>query len=69
MAKKTNKKQDISAMSAQDILSKIQESELQLKKMEFSHAITPIDNPMSIRTLRREIARLKTQQRKLQLGF
>jgi large subunit ribosomal protein L29 len=37
--------------------------------MTFSHAITPIDNPMGIRILRREIARLKTAQRRKQLGF
>jgi len=30
------------------------------KKMEFAHAISPLENPMSIRSLRRDIARLKT---------
>jgi large subunit ribosomal protein L29 len=56
-------------MSAEDILKTIDETDLRLKKMMFSHAITPIENPMSIRILRREIARLRTQQRKLELGF
>ncbi|MFM7709902.1 MAG: 50S ribosomal protein L29, partial [Ferruginibacter sp.] len=28
----------------------------------------PVENPQTIRTLRRDIARLKTQLRKLQLG-
>ena len=68
-AKNKNKQQDISAMSAEDILKSIDETDLRLKKMMFSHAITPIENPMSIRILRREIARLRTQQRKLELGF
>lgn len=67
-ANKKNKNQDLSSMSAEDILKNIEETDLRLKKMMFSHAITPIENPMSIRLLRREIARLKTQHRKLQLG-
>ena len=64
-----NKNQDLSSMNAEDILKTIEETDLRLKRMTFSHAITPIENPMSIRILRREIARLKTQQRKLELGF
>lgn len=71
MAAKTkkSKKQDFNTMSAEDILKNIQEAEARMKRMVFSHAITPIDNPMSIRTLRRELAQLKTAQRRKQLGF
>lgn len=60
MAKSKNKKQDLNAMSSEEIKSNISEAELRLKKMKFSHAITPIDNPMTIRHTRKEIARLKT---------
>jgi len=28
--------------------------------LEFAHAISPLENPMSIRALRKDIARLKT---------
>jgi len=56
-------------MSAEEVSKQIEETDLRLKKMTFSHAITPIENPMSIRLLRREIARLKTQQTRLALGF
>ena len=41
-------------------LTPIQEDELRLKKLEFAHAISPLENPMSIRSLRKDIARLKT---------
>ena len=68
-AKNKNKKQDLGALSAEDVLKQIEETDLRLKKMTFSHAITPIENPMSIRILRREIARLKTQQTRIELGF
>ncbi|MFZ4754103.1 MAG: 50S ribosomal protein L29 [Chitinophagaceae bacterium] len=66
---KTSNTQELNALSVEDIRNNIQDAELRLKKMTFSHAITPIDNPMGIRILRREIARLKTAQRRKQLGF
>ncbi|GAA0539278.1 50S ribosomal protein L29 [Chitinophaga japonensis] len=62
-------KQDLKSLSEQDLKDKITEEQLRLKKITFSHAITPIENPMSIRSLRREIARMKTELRKRELGF
>ncbi|MBS1975642.1 MAG: 50S ribosomal protein L29 [Bacteroidetes bacterium] len=44
-----------------DLRSRIQEDEQRLKKLEFAHAISPLENPMSIRSLRKDIARLKTE--------
>ncbi len=43
-----------------DLKARIEEDELRLKKLEFAHAISPLENPMSIRALRRDVARLKT---------
>ena len=43
-----------------DLKARIQEDELRLKKLEFAHTISPLENPMSIRSLRKDIARLKT---------
>lgn len=62
-------KLDLKGLSEQDLKEKISEEQLRLKKMTFSHAITPIENPMSIRALRRQIAQLKTELRKRELGF
>ena len=62
-------KLDLKVLSEQDLRAKISEEELRLKKVTFSHAITPIENPMSIRSLRRQIAQLKTELRKRELGF
>lgn len=55
-------------MDENDLNARIQEDELRLKKLEFGHAITPLENPMSIRALRRDVARLKTQLKKRALG-
>lgn len=62
-------KLDLKTLSDQELKDKISEEQLRLKKITFSHAITPIENPMSIRSLRRQIAQLKTEQRKRELGF
>ncbi len=51
-------------MSETDLQARINEDELRLKKLEFAHAISPLENPMSIRSLRKDIARLKTELQK-----
>ena len=48
-------------MNESDLQARINEDELRLKKLEFAHAISPLENPMSIRSLRKDIARLKTE--------
>ncbi len=44
-----------------DLNARIKEDKLRLKKLEFAHAISPFENPMSIRNVRRDIARLNTE--------
>jgi large subunit ribosomal protein L29 len=68
MSKTVDFKKSIHSLNEQDLQARIKEDELRLKKLEFAHAISPLENPMSIRTLRREIARLKTELKKKQLG-
>jgi large subunit ribosomal protein L29 len=55
-------------MNENDLKARIQEDELRLKKLEFAHAISPLENPMTIRALRRDVARLKTELKKKALG-
>jgi large subunit ribosomal protein L29 len=61
MSKSVDFNKSIRDLSESDLKARIQEDELRLKKLEFAHAISPLENPMSIRNLRRDIARLKTQ--------
>jgi large subunit ribosomal protein L29 len=68
MSKTVDFKKSIQALNDQDLQARIKEDELRLKKLEFAHAISPLENPMSIRSLRRELARLKTELKKKQLG-
>jgi large subunit ribosomal protein L29 len=70
MAKATKAKvEDYRSLDNQVLADQIAENELQLKRLHFSHAVNPVENPLSIRTLRRKIARLKTEQTKRKLGF
>ena len=68
MSKTVDFKKSIQALSSEDLTARIQEDELRLKKLEFAHAISPLENPMTIRNLRREVARLKTELKKKQLS-
>jgi len=68
MSKKIDFVKSLNDVSAEDLKARVQEDELRLKKLEFAHAISPLENPMSIRALRRDIARLKTELQKRQLA-
>jgi large subunit ribosomal protein L29 len=68
-----NKKYDFNKglkdLSIVDIKARIDEDQLRLKKLEFAHTISPLENPMSVRGLRQDIARLKTELKKKELGI
>ncbi|TKK69361.1 50S ribosomal protein L29 [Ilyomonas limi] len=50
-----------------DLQARVNEDTVRLKKLEFAHAISPLENPMSIRNLRKDIARVKTELKKRKL--
>lgn len=63
------KNDDYRSLDNQGLAEKLAETKLQLQRLQFSHAVNPIENPLSIRSLRREIARLVTEQTKRTSGF
>jgi large subunit ribosomal protein L29 len=68
MSKRIDFVKGLNEMNETDLKARIQEDELRLKKLEFAHAISPLENPMSIRSLRKDLARLKTELKKKALG-
>ena len=50
MSKKIDFVKSLKDLNEADLKARIQEDELRLKKLEFAHAISPLENPMSIRT-------------------
>lgn len=69
MAKKHDYNRSLKDLNENDLKSRIAEDQLRIKKLEFAHAISPLENPMSIRELRQDIARLKTEMRKREIGL
>ena len=68
MLKKVDFLNTLKGLGEADLKAKIAEDELRLKKLSFAHAISPLENPQSIRSLRRDIARLKTTLKQVQAG-
>ncbi len=68
MSKTVDFKKSIQGLGEEDLTARIKEDELRLKKLEFAHTLSPLENPMSIRGLRKELARLKTELKKKQLA-
>jgi large subunit ribosomal protein L29 len=64
MSKKTDFLTSLAGMNEQDLQTRIREDELRLKKIQFAHGISPLENPMTLRQLRKDIARLKTELNK-----
>lgn len=55
------KKEEIKALSAEQLREQITAEKDRLLKLKFAHAISPIENPMRIRENRKLIARLNTE--------
>ncbi|KFF11674.1 50S ribosomal protein L29 [Chryseobacterium soli] len=55
------KKADIKNLSAGDIQTQLTELKAQYQKLKLAHKISPIENPIQIKDLRKTIARLNTE--------
>ena len=64
MANRIEFNKSLKDLNEQDLRARIREDKLRLKKIEFAHAISPLENPLSIRGLRKDIARLQTELKK-----
>jgi large subunit ribosomal protein L29 len=54
------KNAEIKSLSESEILDRIAAEQVNLSKLNFAHAISPIENPNKIKESRKLIARLKT---------
>ena len=55
------KQQDIIQFSTNDLREKLKEEKGVLIKLKLNHAVSPIENPMKIKSYRKTIARLQTE--------
>jgi large subunit ribosomal protein L29 len=54
------KQTEIEKLSAEDILDKLEEFKKKLNDLRMTHSISPLENPIQIRDVRRSISRLLT---------
>jgi len=55
------KAQEIKNLTTEELTGRIAEEKAQLDNLKFNHAVSPLDNPMSIRATRRNVARMMTE--------
>ena len=61
MPKRNDFVNNLKDLSETDLHAKVREDEQRLKKLEFAHAISPLESPVNIRMIRKDIARLQTE--------
>ncbi|MDB2702607.1 50S ribosomal protein L29 [Flavobacteriaceae bacterium] len=54
------KQSEINNLSIADLQDKLTEHQKQLTELNMAHAITPLENPLQIRSARKTVARLHT---------
>ena len=54
---------EIRELNNQEILERLDAEKEQLVRLKMNHAISPLDNPLQIKEVRRTIARLATELR------
>ena len=59
---------EIKEMSTADLAERIEAEKANLQQMLLNHAISPLENPATIKSLRRAIARMKSDLRQRELN-
>ena len=55
------KTQEIRELSAKDLKERIETEKTNLLRVKMNHAISPLENPLVIRSTRKNVARLATE--------
>jgi large subunit ribosomal protein L29 len=69
MSKKAEFLSSVKGLSVEDLKARIAEDETRLRKLSFAHSVTPLESPVSIKLIRKDLARLKTILRTKELGL
>ena len=54
------KQKEIQNLSIEDLQDKLDEVQKEYETLQLNHSISPLENPVQLRTVRRSIARIKT---------
>jgi large subunit ribosomal protein L29 len=58
------KQEEIIQLSGEDLQDRFDESCEKMQNLKLTHTVSPLENPLQIRHLRKTIARLKTEMNK-----
>ncbi len=61
------KTSEIKELTVKEIVEKLQVEKENLIRLKMNHAVSPLDNPMKIQVSKRNIARLQTVLREIEL--
>lgn len=64
----TDKFQKLQEMSDADLKTELAETSAQYQRLKFDHAIKGLENPIGLREVRRDIARLRTEMRRREVN-
>lgn len=59
----TKKSLELKEFTLEDLRNELAETKTQYQKMQFDHATKGLENPLSLREVRRDIARMTTELR------
>jgi len=59
---------ELSELADAELVSELKETQSQYQKLRFDHAIKGLANPLVLREVRRDIARLKTEVRRREVS-
>lgn len=63
------KREEIKQLPLEELRIRLQDAEDELTNLRFQLALRQLDNPLKVRHLRRDVARLKTVIREYELGL
>ena len=64
----TKKYIELQEFTVEQLHSELEQTAKQYQKLEFDHALKGLENPLALREVRRDIARLKTEIRRREIA-
>ncbi|NND76584.1 MAG: 50S ribosomal protein L29 [Flavobacteriales bacterium] len=59
---------ELQSYSDADLINELKETETNYQKLKFDHSVRGLDNPLTLREVRRDIARINTEIRRRELS-
>jgi large subunit ribosomal protein L29 len=60
---------ELQEFSDTDLISELEGTETEYQKMRFDHAVKGLDNPMELKEMRKDIARIRTEIRHREMAL